>query len=203
MALDYFESWQELAEGDTTGSAPRIFFLTVPDTPDHMCQGQRGDKQYIQRTNQHLRDDHRCVGGDIAGADCAVDSDCTGGGTCERRFRYVIDFAAAIGAYDQSLMIADDVHFSVRGNEVGGVRVVDYAASFNACAINVGTPQQTVQRYCREADNLFTNDLCTEAADCGDTETCQVKPCDGDDADTQTGCADGTSPTLVVTCTEV
>ncbi len=154
LALDYFRDWQATAEGDTTGLAPRVAFMTVPDTPDHICQGQRGDKQYVLRMNQHLMNDSE--------------------------WSYVIDVADTMASHPMDDVIADDVHPSSFGNQVIATRVSDWINSHNTCAINVGTPRQTVQRYCREADNTWKTTTCDEAADCGNTETCQVRSCTGD-----------------------
>jgi hypothetical protein len=179
-ALERFDRWQDVTEAG--GNEPIVVFMTVPDTAyTEECQYGRGDKQYIMKSNQHLLTDAYCAAGLNAGRMCFVDSDCPSS-TCERRFTYVVDTAAAMRTVAKADCFTDSVHWTPTCGDVVGDATAEWLNGLNTCALDALTPDQRPQRYCRNPGNDWTSTVCTlatEDAICAGGATCQIRLCPG------------------------
>ena len=179
--LERFDRWQSVVDAlDESDNEPSVLFLTVPDTAySTECYYNRGDKQYIQRSNQHLLTDAYCVGGANIGKMCFVDSECSDS-TCERRFTYAVDAANAMRTVSREDCFTDQVHWSPECAAVVGEAVAEYLNGFNTCTLDAGAPTQRPQRYCRNAGGGWTTTTCTletEETTCTGGATCQIRLC--------------------------
>jgi hypothetical protein len=155
--------------------------MTVPDTLYDECWHSRGDKQYVNRMNEHLRSERKCSTGSNIGQPCFVDSDCPGSGTCSRTYRYVVDTAREIAKYSKADTMLDWVHGNFYWAELAGNRVGEWLAGWGACALDAGGPEQRPQRYCRYSNDAWSSTTCTMETDaevCGALgAVCQVREC--------------------------
>lgn len=144
-----------LNAGDSDGG-PVLIWATLPSPPyaDGECAAteSRPNAQYFAKTSQHLLRDRT-------------------------RFPHVMDFRSALAPYAKTSVFADVIHPNATGASILGAKAVSYLETLNVCAKNAGTPQATVQKYCKNNAGTFTSTTCNDNTGCSSTQQCTTRPC--------------------------